>query len=154
MVISLLTRFVISVIATMGFAVLFNLPKSELFYAGVTGGIGYLTYCIMTECFGFSSVFSNMIASLVLIIIGRKMAVYRRCPVVAYLLVTIFPLVPGLGIYYTTYHLINGPYTAFLEKGTQTLESAAAIAFGIAIGTSIPQKWFAKNVTAKTRMKE
>lgn len=154
MLFSLLTRFLVSIIATMGFAVLFNLPKSELIYAGVTGGIGYLVYMVLTEIAGLSMVFSNVVASLILIIIGRKMAVYRKCPVVAYLLVTIFPLVPGLGIYYTTYYMINGPYPSALAKGLETLECAAAIAFGIAIGTSIPQKWFTENVTMRTKLRE
>lgn len=154
MLLSLLIRFLVAIVATMGFAVLFNLPREELFYAGLTGAVGYLVYSIFTEYFVMSPVFSDVVASFVLIVIGRWMAVRRRCPVVAYLLVAIFPLVPGLGIYYTVYYLTNGPFYLGVNKGIETLECAAAIAFGIVLGSSFPQRWFARNVSEKTHMKE
>ena len=61
-----------------------------------------------------------------------------------FLLTGIFPLVPGAGIYYTVYALINEENQAFSSNGLQTLEIALAITFGIIFGFAVPQGLFHK----------
>ncbi len=54
----------------------------------------------------------------------------RKCPVTSYLLVALFPLVPGGGIYYTMEHAVNGETELFLETLMHTLGLAGALAAG------------------------
>ena len=53
----------------------------------------------------------------------------------------IFPLVPGSGIYYTSYYFIMSDMESFVAKGTETFKVAGAIALGIIFGFALPQKF-------------
>ena len=93
-------QFIVSMIATLSFAVLFCAPKSELLFCGLTGAIGWIVYLICLQ-FDTGTVIANMIATLALTVFSRVVAALRKNPVTVYLIAGIFPLVPGAGIYYT-----------------------------------------------------
>ena len=42
-------QFIVSMIATLSFAVLFCAPKSELLFCGLTGAIGWIVYLICLQ---------------------------------------------------------------------------------------------------------
>ena len=65
------------------------------------------------------------------------MARLRRCPVTSYLLVALFPLVPGGGIYYTMEHAMSGETSLFLESLLHTLGLAGALAVGVLMVASL-----------------
>ena len=54
-------------------------------------------------------------------------------PVTSYLLVALFPLVPGGGIYYTMEHALNGDTELFLDTLMHTLGLAGALAVGVMV---------------------
>lgn len=56
-------QFIVSMIATLSFAVLFCAPKSELLFCGLTGAIGWIVYLICLQ-FDTGTVIANMIATL------------------------------------------------------------------------------------------
>ena len=136
-------QFIVAMIATISFAILFSAPKQELLFCGLSGAIGWLFYFIIVGA-GLSPVFGSLIGTLILTLFARTMAVIRRCPATMFLLTGIFPLVPGAGIYYTVYALINEENQAFSSNGLQTLEIALAITFGIIFGFAVPQGLFHK----------
>lgn len=136
-------QFIVAMIATISFAILFSAPKQELLFCGLSGAIGWLFYFIIVGA-GLSPVFGSLIGTLILTLFSRTMAVIRRCPATMFLLTGIFPLVPGAGIYYTVYALINKENLAFSSNGLQTLEIALAITFGIIFGFAVPQGLFHK----------
>ena len=136
-------QFIVAMIATISFAILFSAPKQELLFCGLSGAIGWLFYFIIVGA-GLSPVFGSLIGTLILTLFSRTMAVIRRCPATMFLLTGIFPLVPGAGIYYTVYALINEENQAFSSNGLQTLEIALAITFGIIFGVAVPQGLFHK----------
>ncbi len=141
---TLILQFMVAAVATIGFSVIFNAPKQEMLLCGFTGAIGWLVYYILTTYHEFNPVASSLIATGILTVFARIFAVKRQNPVTMYLMTGIFPLVPGAGIYYTAFYLISGDRNAFAAKGTETLEIAIAIVFGIIFGTAIPQKLFHK----------
>ena len=55
----------------------------------------------------------------------------------SYLLVALFPLVPGGGIYYTMEHAMNGETAQFLETLLHTLGLAGALAAGVLMVSSL-----------------
>lgn len=134
---------IVAMFATISFAILFNAPKKEVLYCGLTGSLAWTVYYGMTQD-GINSVLASLVSAFALTILARAFAVVRKNPVTMYLLPGIFPLVPGAGIYYTAYYLFIGNNEMSGFKGLETLEIAGAIVFGIIFGFGIPQRWFHK----------
>lgn len=149
----IIVQFLISMIATISFAVLFTAPKKEVVYCGLTGAVAWTVYYALTQR-GFHIVLASLIATFCLTILARCLAVVRKKPVTVYLLPGIFPLVPGAGIYYTAYYLFIGNTEMSGFKGLETLEIAGAIVFGIIFGFGIPQSLFHKLSPKKIDLNE
>ncbi len=149
----IIVHFIISMIATISFAVLFTAPKKEVVYCGFTGALGWIVYYVLTDN-GINLVFASLVATFCLTILARCFAVVRKNPVTVYLLPGIFPLVPGAGIYYTAYYLFIGNTEMSGFKGLETLEIAGAIVFGIIFGFGIPQWLFHKLSPKKIDLNE
>ena len=137
----MILEFIISMFATLAFAVLFAAPKSELIFCGLAGAIGWSTYLLCLN-FNASTAIANLIATFMLTIISRTVATVRKSPATVYLITGIFPLVPGAGLYYTSYYLITNEMDQFSQTGTETLKVAGAIVLGIIFGFVPPQAWF------------
>ena len=146
-------QFVIAMLSTISFAVLFTAPKKEILYCGLTGAFGWIVYYLLTNN-GIHLVLASGIATCCLTILSRCFAVVRKTPVTVYLLSGIFPLVPGAGIYYTAYYLFVGNTEMSGFKGLETLEIAGAIVFGIIFGFGIPQALFHKLSPKKITLNE
>ena len=140
MFLTICIEFVIAIFATSAFAVLFNVPKNQWGFAGLTGGIGWIFYRVFLPSLG--STIATFIAVLVLTLLSRIFAVIRKTPVTVFLVSGIFPLVPGVGIYYTSYHFIMENGVMASDFGMETVRIAIAIALGIMFVLSLPQKCF------------
>ncbi len=134
-------HFIVAMIATLAFAVLFQAPKSEWGLCGLTGGVGWLVYECLYIHKGWHLMLATILATLTRTLFSRVFAVLRKHPVTVYLLSGIFPLVPGAGIYYTVFYLIRGNMDMFSVKGTETVETAGAIVIGIILAMGLPQAW-------------
>lgn len=142
-IITLILQFIAGMVGTLAFAVLFHAPKKEYFFCSLTGGIGWIVYYLFTH-FGCSVEVASMIATFVLTLQSRVLAVLRKNPVTVFLVTGIFPLVPGAGIYYTSYYLIMNDFDKFSVKGTETFLVAGAITLGIIFGFAVPRSLFRK----------
>ena len=136
-----LIQLVIAFFATVSFAVLFQVPKNQYLWSGITGSLGWLCYLLVNQGYG-SVVIASFAATLVLTALSRFFAVWRRTPITIFLICGIFPLVPGAGIYYTAYYFIMGDNAMAAVKGTETLKIAVAITLGIVLILSLTQKIF------------
>ena len=137
----MIIQFIVCFFATLSFAVLFSAPKRQLLFCGLTGAIGWIVYLIIMEKDGGIAL-ANVCASFTLTLMARIFAAVNRHPVTVYLLAGIFPLVPGAGIYYTSYYFIMHEMDNFAKYGAQTLITAGSIVFGIVFGSALPQKLF------------
>jgi uncharacterized membrane protein YjjB (DUF3815 family) len=54
----------------------------------------------------------------------------------------IFPLVPGAGIYWTSYYLVTGETGLALENGFAAVKAAVAIVLGIIAVFELPNSLF------------
>jgi uncharacterized membrane protein YjjB (DUF3815 family) len=138
---NLLFQFLLAMVATVAFAVLFCAPKKELLLCGLSGAISWIVY-YMIYTGSDNVVLGSFVAAFLLTFYSRAIAVRRQCPATTYLIPGIFPLVPGAGIYYTAYFMITNQPLQSSEKGLETLEIALAIVFGIIFGSAIPQSFF------------
>ena len=137
----MIIQFIVCLIATLSFAILFSAPKRQLLLCGFTGAFGWIVYLACMEN-GIGSSISNLIATFALTVIARTIAALRKNPVTVYLVAGIFPLVPGAGIYYTSYYFIMNEMSEFTRAAADTVKVAGAIALGIILGFAIPQQLF------------
>ena len=137
----MIIQFIVSLFATLSFAELFAAPKKELFFCGLTGAIGWVVYVIGLNS-DMGTVLANLTATFALTVFSRILSAIRRNPVTIYLIAGIFPLVPGAGIYYTSYYFIMNDMPQFSNYGMETIKVAGAIVLGIVFGFGLPQSWF------------
>lgn len=142
----MIIQFIVCFFATLSFAVLFSAPKRQLIFCGLTGAAGWMVYLILLNS-NWGLAVANLAATFTLTLMARIFAALERHPVTVYLLAGIFPLVPGAGIYYTSYYFIMDEMSLFAAKGAETLIVAGSIVFGIVFGFSMPHSIF--NALAK-----
>ena len=141
MITTYIIEFIVGMIATIAFAIVFSAPKSELVYCGISGAIGWIFFSVISNTLGAPTL-GNVVGSLALTVFSRALASKRKNPVTVYLVAGIFPLVPGAGIYYTSFYLITNDMVNFSAYGLSTLKTAGAIVMGIILGMAFPQVWF------------
>ena len=122
-------------LACIGFAILFNIHGVGIFICAGGGGLGWLCY-LLTAPLVHSDIIQSFFAAVVIAAWSEGMARLRKCPVTSYLLVALFPLVPGGGIYYTMEHAVNGENELFLNTLLHTLGLAGALAVGVLVVAS------------------
>lgn len=136
----MLIQMLVAGIATISFSIIFSTPRKEYLYCGVTGAIGWGCYLLANSVLS-SVTMATFIGTLAITIVSRFFAVNRRLPVTIFLIAGIFPLVPGMGIYFTTYYLVMNEMTLAGEYGRESIGIVLGIAFGIMLVFLIPQKW-------------
>ena len=123
-------------LACVGFTLVFNIHGVGKLNCGLGGAMGWLVYLL-----GGKTILAAFFASAAIGLFSEIMARLRRCPVTGYLLVAIFPLVPGGGIYYTMEYALNGEIDQFLASFLHTLGLAGAIAVGVLLVSSAVRMW-------------
>ena len=73
-------HFIIAMIATLAFAVLFQAPKSEWGLCGLTGGVGWFVYEYLHSQQGWHLMLATIVATLALTLLSRFFAVLRKHP--------------------------------------------------------------------------
>ena len=76
----------------------------------------------------------------------------EQCPATLFLIPGIFPLVPGAGVYWTSYYIVTDDLTLASDTGFTSLKVAAAIVLGIIFVFEIPQDFFAVLAGRKKRV--
>lgn len=133
----LTAQFFLAAAGTLSFAILFACPRRCLPYCALVGAVGWLWYELLT-LLGADAATASLLAVIPLTILTRVFAITQKTPVTVFLLTGIFPLVPGAGIYYTTYYFLQGEQELFASKGGETFKVALALALGIALVCSLP----------------
>lgn len=128
---SFLVQLIAAFLGTMSFAVLFGVPRNYYFDAGLCGMIGWLLYLILTRYSAFSAVEVMFCATALVTLIALLQSIGRKCPITVFLISGIFPLVPGAGIFWTSYNIVSNQLPEALNTGFAALKATVAIAFGI-----------------------
>ena len=129
----MIIQFLVSLAATLSFAVLFSAEKKQLFFCGLTGALGWIVYLICLQ-YHTDNAIANLIATFALTLVARILSAVRRTPVTVFLLTGIFPLVPG--------YFIMGDMSRFSQYGISTVKVAGSIVLGIIFGFALPQSLF------------
>lgn len=129
-----------SLIGCIGFFIIFNIHGSGGFLCALGGLFAWATYCITGLC-GGGELVCYFFAAIAAAGYSEIMARVRKFPAISYLVISIFPLIPGASIYYTTNHLVMGDMTRFAERGTHTIAIAGVIAVGILLVSTVVRLW-------------
>ena len=73
----------------------------------------------------FSSLYSEIMARI------------RKFPAITYLVISIFPIIPGAGAYYTMHYAVRGEMELFARQGMFTAAIAGVMAVGILLGSTL-----------------
>ena len=125
-----------SFIGSFGFAIIFNIHGPGTLVCALGGIFPWVVYLITKDLSG-SIIFANLIGGMVASLYAETMARVRKYPAISYLVVSIFPLIPGAGVYYTMSYAVQGEMTRFANKGFETAAIAGAIALGILLVSTI-----------------
>jgi len=127
-------------IGCVGFFIVFNIHGPGGFLCALGGLLSYIAYAV-TLHYGGGIFLANFIGSVTAATYAEAMARIRKYPAISYLVVSIFPLIPGAGIYYTTSQIVNGNMDQFAQQGSNTVVTAVAIALGILIISTSARVW-------------
>lgn len=134
-----------SLLAGLGFGVIFNIHGKNLIAAAIGGTIGFVCYELLLSYNVSTSAalfFAAMVFSTYSEICARKL----QAPVTTFLVIALIILVPGKGMYYTMLEVIQGNTNQAILTGIETIANAGALALGtIFIST------FAKFIFSKKR---
>ncbi len=136
----MISQVLAAMAGTVAFSLLFGVPRRYYPYCGLIGGAGWLVYSLASGC--FSPEGAALLATIVIVLLSRSAAVWQRCPATIFMISGIFPVVPGAGIYWTSYYIVTDQLGLALQTGYEAVKTAVAIVLGIVFVFEIPQRMF------------
>ena len=123
-------QILVSFIGCVGFAIYFNVHSWGVLLTSLGGALTWAGYLLAMDL-GCDIVGANFWAAVVAAVYSEVMARVRKYPALSYLVVAIFPLLPGAGIYYTMTYILQSNTDAAWFKGMQTASISGVMAVGI-----------------------
>ena len=127
-------------IGCIGFSFIFNIHGPGILLCALGGVLAWAAYMIVialggTEFSGYlwAAIFSSAYSEV--------MARIRKYPAISYLVVSIFPLIPGASVYYTMTYAVTGDMANFASAGMRTIGIAGSIAVGILLVSTSFRIW-------------
>lgn len=142
-------QFLYAFLSTIGFSVLFNIPKETLLKSGIGGATGWIVF-VFANNFLDTPILGAFFGAFTVGIIGELLATKFRKPATVFIVPGIVPLVPGAGMYYTMLSIIEKDFYNAASAGSEAIFIAIAISTGIIISSSISRVY--KNKKRKTAL--
>ena len=117
-------------VGCVGFSILFNIHGPGTLLCTLGGILAWATYMIVIWL-GGNDLAGYLWAAIFSSAYSEVMARIRKYPAISYLVVSIFPLIPGASVYYTMTYAVKGDMSNFADTGLHTIGIAGAIAVGI-----------------------
>lgn len=125
-----------SYVATLCFAVIFNIRGNSRYWAAAGGMLGWVTYRIALDA-GMSQVYSLLPASILFSAYSEIAARKLQTPVTTLIICALIPLVPGGGMYNTMLAVVQGDTSDAIELAVRTLGQAGTLAAGVALVSTV-----------------
>lgn len=117
-------------VACMGFCLPYNAQGLGAVLCGLGGALGWAVY-LGAMSLADNPFAASLLAAAAVSAWSERMARVRRCPATSYLIVGMFPLVPGLTIYQAMDFGLRGNTDQFLERFFRTMGIAGCLALGL-----------------------
>ena len=131
----LIIELIAAFLGSFGFAVIFNIRGPGMFICAAGGIVTWLTYRGI-QTVG-SDVTAYFVATMAAALYAETFARIRKYPAISYLVISLIPLIPGAGVYYTMNYVVQGNMDLAVNKGISTLAIAGAIAVGILLISTV-----------------
>jgi uncharacterized membrane protein YjjB (DUF3815 family) len=125
-----------SFVGCIGFSLIFNIHGPGMLLCALGGSLSWGVFTFAAHL-GCGDLVCYFISAITAASYAEAMARIRKYPAISYLVVSIFPLIPGSGIYYATNHLVLGNMSGFADRGKLTIAIAGVIAVGILIVSTL-----------------
>jgi len=122
--------------ACIGFAILFNIHGTGILVCAFGGTLTWLSYRICQHL-GAGDVTANLVGAMVASMYSEILARIRKYPAISYLAISLFPLIPGAGVYYSVNFAVRGDMASFASKLGNTGSIAGAMAVGILLISTV-----------------
>lgn len=126
-----------TMVGCIGFSIQFNIHGPGGLLCALGGVIAWAVYYLCVR-YGLTELTGYFWAAFFSAVYSEIMARVRKYPAISYLLVSIFPLIPGAGVYRTMLHAVRGEMEQFASQGMFTAAIAGIMAVGILlVSTSV-----------------
>jgi len=132
----ILIQSIPSFVACIGFAILFNIHGPGGLLCALGGVFTWLVYLLILK-FSGNDLTAYFFATVFAAAYSEILARIRKCPAIAYLVLSIFPLIPGAGAYYTMHHAVQGEMDQLASVGMHTAAIAGVMAVGILLVSTV-----------------
>ena len=130
-----LLQCVFAFLGAAGFIILFNIHGKGSLLCALGGGLTWAVFLIAQKASG-GDLTAYFWAALFSSVYSESMARIRKYPAISYLVISIFPIIPGAGAYYTMNYAVQGKMALFASKGMFTAAIAGIMAVGILLGST------------------
>ncbi|WP_027629664.1 threonine/serine exporter family protein [Ruminiclostridium cellobioparum] len=137
-----LLQVVIAFFGSIFPAVLFNIDRKKIGWAGLSGALGWLAYLLVFNVTQ-NAIASTFVGAVVVGCYSESLARKLKTPAFEFLIPGIFPLVPGFTAYTALRYIAENNMSQALSKGVLALAVGGSIGFGIMLSTTI-FKFFTK----------
>ena len=129
-------------LGTVAFAILFGIPRKYYLYCAPIGAAGWLLYRVMMSVADAGLFEATFLATALVVLLSRFVAVAEQCPATIFVTAGIFPLVPGAGIYWACYYLVTSQFDLAGANALSALQVMIGIVLGIVFIFELPYKFF------------
>lgn len=132
----MISSFAFAFFSTLGFSILFHVPKRHLISASFVGGCGWVTFVYLLSA-GSGKVMACFAGSCVVALISDIFSKGFKEAATIFVIPGILPLVPGAGMYDTMRAALASNFSETAAVGTETILMASSIAGGLLIVASL-----------------
>lgn len=126
--------------ACIAFSIVFNAPKRELVFCGLSGAIGWFCYAFLVR--SLTPTMATLAAAALVTIFARFASYHRQAPSTLYHIPGIMPLVPGTIIYNTMTAALSGLILETYSNILLGIKLAGAIGAGSILILALPYAFF------------
>ncbi len=123
-------------VGCLGFTIMFNIHFPGGILCMLGGGLAWFIFCIAQQQTG-SDLAAYFWSALFASLYAEVMARIRKYPAISYLVVSIVPMIPGAGVYYTMNYAVQGQMELFASRGMFTAAIAGIMAVAVLLGSTL-----------------
>ena len=124
------------VICCFGFSIIFNIHGRGVLFCILGGMLTWVVYALCLKS-GMGEIGAYFCGAAFASAFSEIFARIRKCPAISYLVISVFPLIPGSGVYYAMEYAVKGETELFAAKIMNTAAIAGAMAVGILLISTI-----------------
>lgn len=127
-------------IGCVGFSINFNIHGPGVLLCALGGLLTWVVYLLCLQL-GVDEIAAYFWGAFFASAYAEILARIRKYPAFSYLVISIFPLIPGSGVYYAMEYAVKGQMEQFADKGSLTAAIAGVMAVGILLVSTTVRLW-------------